>query len=160
MKKKAGCTLHCKVLGDARAVAWSDVATQHMHILLLHWQLETWTFWDGIFVIAKEGIWQSFQILPPQRCGCGAVFLSSWEASGQHYIIREIIKKLQKMLFVLMKKNSCSWKSAEDVWFLWDLTGQYLNLPQGRGFAPPPCAIFYLRSIQLGLVSDLETVWT
>lgn len=82
-----------------------------MHTLLLHWQLETWTFWDGIFVIAGEGICQPLQILSLQRCGCGAVFQSSWEANGQHYIIREIIRKLQKMLFVLMKENG-----AEDVW--------------------------------------------
>lgn len=82
-----------------------------MHTLLLHWQLETWTFWDGIFVIAGEEICQPLQILSLQRCGCGAVFQSSWEANGQHYIIREIIRKLQKMLFVLMKENG-----AEDVW--------------------------------------------
>lgn len=42
---------------------------------------------------------------------------------------------------------------------LWDLTGQYLNLPQGGHFALPR-AISYLRSIQLGLVLDLETMWT
>lgn len=89
----------------------SDVATQHVHTVLLHWQLETWMFWDGIFVIAEEGIWQLFQILPLQRRGCGAVFLSSWEANGQHYIIRKIIRKLQKMLFVLMTENG-----TEDVW--------------------------------------------
>lgn len=37
--------------------------------------------------------------------------------------------------------------------FLWDSTGQYLNLPQGGDFAlPPACTIFYVGPIHLGLV--------
>lgn len=69
-------------------------------------------FWMAFLLFPKRGFdSHPRSFLPGGWRDCRVVFPSWWEASEQHYMIREIIRELWAILFVLVKEDG-----AEGVW--------------------------------------------